>query len=169
MKKVVITQVEKAEIIQDPFQVNVIQLTKVHADYFAALVQIFQQAFHPGKTAITVHHHLHQLLTDPKFIVLVALLSNKVIGGLTAHVLNNYNTTKPSVYLYDLAVLANLQRNGVGKRLISALIQLCGAKGFKEIFVQAEADDPNAINFYRSTPISGELQAMQFYYNLQDH
>lgn len=130
------------------------------------LLSVFDKVFEPGKVSYTKHGHVGKLVNDPHFIAMVAKQNGKVIAGLTAHVLNNYGLLKPSVYLYDLAVLPAHQRQGIGKRLVATLMEYCITKGYKEIFVQAEADDVDAINFYRSTPISGEMNATQFYYTL---
>jgi len=57
------------------------------------------------------------------------------------------------------------QRKGIGKKLISALCEYCSKNGFNEVFVQAETADTQAVNFYRTTPISDELQATHFTYS----
>lgn len=149
-------------------RIEIRQLTHLNADEFFDLLRVFQQVFEPQKNVDTNAKDLRKLVDDPHFLVLVAEDGNRVIGGLTAHVLNNFGLPKPSVYLYDLAVLPAYQRQGIGKRLVAALIDYCTAKGYKEVFVQAEGDDAGAIDFYRKTAIGGEVNAMQFYYNLKD-
>lgn len=147
--------------------IEIKKLSAQNTGEFLELLRVFHQAFEMGRTVFTKHQHLRKLEDDPHFIVMVAKENDQVVGGLTAHVLNNYGLPNPSVYLYDLAVQPNHQRKGIGKSLIAALIEYCATKGYKEIFVQAEADDADAINFYRKTPISGEMNATQFYYTLK--
>jgi aminoglycoside 3-N-acetyltransferase I len=67
--------------------------------------------------------------------------------------------------VYDLAILPNYQRKGIGKKLMSTLNEYCEKNGFNEVFVQAETDDFQAVNFYRTTPISEELNATHFTYS----
>jgi aminoglycoside 3-N-acetyltransferase I len=142
-------------------------LNEQTAGKFLELLRVFRQTFDTGKIYFTRHHHLRKLVDDPHFIVLVAMQNERVVGGLTAHVLANYTNPQPAVYLYDLAVHPDHQRQGVGKKLVAALIEYCTAKGYAEIFVQAEADDKEAIRFYRSTPISGQMNATQFFYTIK--
>jgi aminoglycoside 3-N-acetyltransferase I len=169
MSQATATQIVNVNSEHKPLSITILQLTAAHTDFFAALVQLFQDVFETGKVLLTQQQHLRQLVNDPRFIVLTAIQSNKVIGGLTAHVLNSYTTEKPSVYLYDIAVLPEWQRQGIGRQLVASLLQACKKEGYAEVFVQAEADDKNAIHFYRSTPISGKLNATHFYYHLEDN
>jgi aminoglycoside 3-N-acetyltransferase I len=98
----------------------------------------------------------------------VAKTKEKVIGGLTAHVLDRYDTEKPSAYIYDIAVLTTQQRKGIGNLLIATLNDYCKKNGFSEVFVQAETDDHQAVNFYRTTPNTHELQATHFTYSFDE-
>jgi aminoglycoside 3-N-acetyltransferase I len=40
------------------------------------------------------------------------------------------------------------------------------ARGFEEVFVQADKIDTNAVDFYRSTKPTEEEQVLHFYYRL---
>jgi hypothetical protein len=43
----------------------------------------------------------------------------------------------------------------------------CLDRGFAELFVEAEADDTDAIEFYRRTDPNREMMAVQFSYNVK--
>src|SRR5687767_10686087 len=110
--------------------------------------------------------YLQNLLRKPDFFVLVATFENSVIGGLTVYILHSYYSQKPTVYIYDVGILSEFQRKGIGKKLINYLTRYCKENGFEEAFVQAETDDLQAINFYRTTSFSKELQAIHFTYSI---
>lgn len=132
---------------------------------FSKLIQVFENVFEWENFKFPTQAHLKKLLNNSNFFVFVAKDGDELIGGLTAHVLDRYDSEKPSAYVYDLAILTNYQRKGIGKKLMSTLNEYCEKNGFNEVFVQAETDDFQAVNFYRTTPISEELQATHFTYS----
>jgi aminoglycoside 3-N-acetyltransferase I len=143
--------------------VKIIKLTHTDIDPFTDLINVFKEVFE--WSSVPTKTHLQKILTNPTFFVFVAKADSKLVGGLTVHILNSYETEKPSAYIYDLAVLAEYQRQGIGKSLIMAVNDYCRQQGFGEVFVQAETDDEQAMNFYRTTDISSELQATHFTYS----
>jgi aminoglycoside 3-N-acetyltransferase I len=147
--------------------VKIIKLTHTDIDPFTDLINLFKEVFE--WSSVPTRTHLQKVLSNPAFGVFVALLNNKVVGGLTVHILDSYETEKPSAYIYDLAVLAEYQMQGIGKSLIVALNDYCRQHGFGEVFVQAETDDEQAMNFYRTTDISSELQVTHFTYSFGNH
>ena len=100
---------------------------------------------------IPAEKHLEGLLEKEDFMVFVALSGKQVVGGLTAYTLRPYYTEFPQVYIYDLAVKTEFQRQGIGKKLMAGIIDFCKVEGMDEIFVQADREDGHAIDFYRST------------------
>lgn len=136
---------------------------------FMALLRIFEQVFEWEDFSVPSETHLQKLLADPRFLVWVAKANNMVVGGLTIHVLQSYTTQKPSAYIYDVGVTQAYQRQGIGKLLIAAATTYCQKQGFSELFVQAETADTHAVDFYRATPITNEMQATHFTYTLDGH
>jgi aminoglycoside 3-N-acetyltransferase I len=132
---------------------------------FRNLIEIFNEVFENDKE-IPNNDYLRDLLSKPNFIVFVAMINNKVIGGLSGYVLEMYNSTQPDFYIYDIAVLPDFQKRGIGRMLINSIIDYCNLNGFKEIFVQAEMEDSEAIAFYRKTKVSSEMNAVQFTFSL---
>ncbi|WP_373331192.1 GNAT family N-acetyltransferase [Salmonirosea aquatica] len=133
---------------------------------FQALLRIFEKVFEWQNVKPPQIGYLEKIMGNPNFKVFVARQESTVIGGLTVHILENYEVGLPSAYVYDLAVATEYQRKGVGKKLMAAVMEYGRQNGFREVFVQAEADDDQAVDFYRSTPVSGELQATHFFYIL---
>jgi aminoglycoside 3-N-acetyltransferase I len=149
--------------------VEIIKLTPTNIDDFSDLIKVFANVFEWEDFVLPRRDHLQRLLGNPNFLVFVGKTDKQVVGGLTAHVLDRYDTEKPSAYIYDVAVITNLQRKGIGKLLIASLNDYCKQNGFDEVFVQAETDDVQAVNFYKSTPISSELNATHFTYSFDNN
>jgi len=64
-----------------------------------------------------------------------------------------------------MGIRYDFQRKGIRKKLIGRLVQYCRENDFDHAFVEAETEDIHAVNFYRSTPVSSELNAVQFTYS----
>ncbi|MFQ4147084.1 GNAT family N-acetyltransferase [Arthrobacter sp. LAPM80] len=53
------------------------------------------------------------------------------------------------LFIYDLAVGRENQRQGVGSWLIRELRELAAAVGIRDVFIPADNDDTHALDFYR--------------------
>ena len=95
--------------------------------------------------------YLRTLVARRDFIVFVARTPDAVIGGLTAHMLPSYYTESSEAYLYDLAIDSGFRRKGVGRKLLNALADYCRTHGIREFFVQADAPDQHALDFYTAS------------------
>jgi GNAT superfamily N-acetyltransferase len=134
-------------------------------DKFLALIGVFEEVFEMKGFKMPDEKYLQALLAKEDFFVFVALLEEKVVGGLTAYTLQQYYSERPLVYLYDLAVLSRYQRQGIGKLLMEGITTFCKAIGMEEVFVQADQVDQHAIEFYQATGGIAE-QVVHFYYPL---
>ena len=143
---------------------DILKLSDQDLDDFVGLIKVFEDVFEMENFIIPNQKHLQRVLDNQNFIVFTAKIENKVIGGLTVYVLEQYYSAKPLAYIYDLAVLTEFQRQGIGKLLMSRLTDYCKQNGFEDAYVQAETDDVQAVNFYRTTTISNEIQSTQFSY-----
>jgi aminoglycoside 3-N-acetyltransferase I len=132
---------------------------------FKELIEIFEDIFEMKNFKMPDENHLQQLLEKDSFFVFVALSDNKVVGGLTSYTLEQYYSKSPLVYIYDLAIKTEFQRQGIGKMLISSLTNYCKTIGIEEVFVQADQEDVHAIEFYRSTGAKAE-KVVHFNYPL---
>lgn len=146
--------------------VTVIKLHEKDLERFMEVIKLFEVVFEMEPFPIPASAHLQKLLGKSDFFVFAAIIENKVAGGLTAYVLDQYYARKPIAYIYELAVDSNYQRQGIGTKLIAEMNNYCKEKGFQEVFVQAEKVDDYALDFYRSTKPTGEEQIVHFYYTL---
>ncbi|WP_340062982.1 GNAT family N-acetyltransferase [Ascidiimonas aurantiaca] len=150
---------------QITFEINKLHPNEVAC--FRDLVNIFKEVFE-NEEPISQNKQLGTLLSNPNFMVFVVRQNNKIVGGLTIHVLQSYYNTKPVAYIYDVGVTPELQGQGLGKALIAEVCECCKENGFEDAYVEAESDDIDAVNFYRKTKFNSETNAIHFTYTF-DH
>jgi aminoglycoside 3-N-acetyltransferase I len=146
------------------------EIKKLNSDSlneFKSLIEIFKEVFENDEP-IANEGRLGKLLSNPDFFVFVVISDSKVIGGLTIYVLHRYFGTKPIAYIYDVGVSPNYQGQGLGKALISEVCSFCKQNNFEDAYVEAERDDIDAVEFYRKTKFSSEMNAIHFTYDLSD-
>jgi aminoglycoside 3-N-acetyltransferase I len=143
------------------------KLTKEDLPIFTSMINLFNLVFEEEHPTIGSEANSQRLLDDDRFIVLVALANNEVVGGLTAYELQKYYSDMSEIFIYDLAVKPEYQRMGVGKNLIQSLKAHCIKHGIKEFFVMAHAEDEHAIEFYRATGGRSE-KVVNFVYKVEE-
>jgi ribosomal protein S18 acetylase RimI-like enzyme len=139
-------------------------LCEKDVDQFLELLHVFENVFEIKNFSLPDKAYLGKQLAKKDFMAFVAMKDYEVVGGLTSYTLSSYYSEKPSVYIYDLAVKTDLQRQGIGRLLISDFSKVCQHIGAKEFFVQADYEDKHALDFYRSTGAKTELKAIHFSY-----
>ena len=117
------------------------------------LLAVFSDAFDEPETYSVKppsDQYLQKLLASDTFLVLVAVRSGEVVGGLTAYELLKYEQARSEIYIYDLAVVAVHRRQGIATQLIDRLREIAGVRGAYTLFVQADTgiEDQPAINLY---------------------
>jgi aminoglycoside 3-N-acetyltransferase I len=147
--------------------VEVRKLVPGDAAPFLELIDLFRDVLEDNAVAKAQSEHLERLLARQDFIVFVAQSAGQVIGGLTAYVLTHYQSEKPVVYLYDIAVATACQGQGIGKKLLTQLTRYCRSLGARELFVQADQEDVQAVEFYRATGGTA-MQVIHFTYSLEE-
>lgn len=134
-------------------------------DHLNGLIKLYDDVFEMSDHTVLSSGYLQNLLLNESIIFFTAILDNLVIGGLTAHILPSTYFQSSEVYIYDLAVKTQYQREGIGRKLIETLKEYCITLGMKEIFVQADLEDQHAIDFYKA--IGGRAESVvHFSYDL---
>jgi aminoglycoside 3-N-acetyltransferase I len=87
---------------------------------FTALIKLFEEVFEMKNFSMPEENYLQQLLAKDEFFVFVAMQDSTVVGGLTSYIMQQYYSTRPLVYIFDLAVKTAMQRRGIGRMLIGA-------------------------------------------------
>jgi aminoglycoside 3-N-acetyltransferase I len=93
------------------------------------------------------------MLDNPACIIVGVTAEGKTIGGLVAFEMTPIHGTK-ELYIYDIAIHPDFQKQGLGKKLIETIKEEARARGVGTIFVEAEREDEGAVAFYRA--IGGE-------------
>jgi aminoglycoside 3-N-acetyltransferase I len=112
---------------------------------FATMAEVFEE---PNERLDDAY--LDALLGREDFWAIAALAGDEVVGGLTAHTLPMTRAASAEVFIYDVAVRADRQRQGVGRRLLAALRDAAARAGVADVFVPAETEDTHALDFYRA-------------------
>jgi aminoglycoside 3-N-acetyltransferase I len=139
-------------------------LTPDDLETFQELLDVFDHVFEYKPYTRPDSNYLGEVLRKEGFMAVVAIVDHQTVAGLTAYVLKQYHTTRPLLYIHDLAVFQPFQRKGIGSRLLEFVKEHCRSNGFQEMYLQAELEDGYALDFYRSTGPSEEIQAVNFNY-----
>ena len=137
-------------------EISIEKLSRSGINKFLELIRLFEEVFEMKNFQMPPADYLQQLLNRDDFFVFVALQNNKVVGGLTSYIMQQYYSQSPLIYIFDLAVQADLQRKGIGKKLIEGNNEYCKSIGAEAVMVQADEVDGYAIDFYRSTGATGQ-------------
>ncbi len=143
----------------------ILQLTSHDVLSLQELNVLFGDVFEMDEYSIQVpsEAYLENFLSNSNHIVLVAKTEEgTIIGGLVAYVLPKFEQQRSEMYIYDLAVSIKHHRQGVATALINRLREIARERGVYVIFVQADQEDDGAIGFYRSLPITEEIQPYHF-------
>ncbi len=134
---------------------------------FTELIRLFEDVFEMKNFKMPGEIHLQQLLQKDDFFVFVALWDNNVVGGLTSYIMQQYYSKSPLVYIFDLAVKTEFQRQGIGKMLIESNNRYCKVISVESVMVQAHEVDDHAVKFYHSTGATAE-KVIHFDYSLNN-
>ncbi|MGO4385686.1 GNAT family N-acetyltransferase [Specibacter sp. RAF43] len=112
---------------------------------FAMMAAVFGEGSEPLSD-----EYVNRLLGRDSFWAFAAFDGADIVGGLTAHTLPMTRSPSSEVFIYDLAVREDRQRQGVATRLVFELRTAAALVGIHEIFVPADNEDENALEFYRA-------------------
>lgn len=150
---------------QSTFEIQ--KLNRNEVEDFRDLVKIFKDVFE-NEEQISEKKQLAKVLSNPDFMVFVVKQNDKIVGGLTIYILQRYYGTKPVAYIYDVGVSPDFQGKGLGRSLIAEVCQYCKDNGFEDAYVEAESHDVDAVNFYKKTKFSSEINAIHFTYTFEN-
>lgn len=111
---------------------------------------------------------LHEFLINPANALIVAMSDGQVIGMATG--ISYVHPDKPrTLFVNEVGVSARYQRQGIGKQLVSAILEWGKSRGCVEAWVATEVDNVAARSLYRSTGgMEDEAHAVVYNYALED-
>src|SRR4051812_24082138 len=89
---------------------------------FALMAEVFEE---PNEHLSD--QYIDALVSRESFWAIAALADHEVVGGLTAHTLPMTRNESAEVFIYDVAVRVDCQRQGVGRQLVTALCAAAAA------------------------------------------
>jgi aminoglycoside 3-N-acetyltransferase I len=105
--------------------------------------------------------YLARLLSDDRFWAIAALSEGELVGGVTAHTLPMTRSESHELFVYDIAVLPDHQRHGIGRTLMRSLRAEAAHVGIMNVFVAAATEDAHALDFYRA--LGGAASSVTMY------
>lgn len=96
------------------------------------------------------------LLNRADFHVVAAFKNGAIIGGLTAYELEMATHDATELFVYEVDVMEEHQRQGVGRALLEWARALCQTRDFYALYVPALADDARAVAFYAACGLKRE-------------
>jgi GNAT superfamily N-acetyltransferase len=91
-----------------------------------------------------------RLLAEPNLHLLVAFDGDEPVGFLVAHELLRPFGDPVRLFVREVRVRAERRREGIGRRLLEALLAIGRERGANGAFAIAATGDPDALAFYRS-------------------
>ncbi len=112
---------------------------------FTLMAEVFDEGCEPLSDA-----YVDSLLSREGFWAVAAFAGEELVGGLTAHTLPMTRSESAEIFIFDIAVHADHQRRGVGRRLVTTLREEAARAGIETVFVPADDEDEHALDFYRA-------------------
>lgn len=125
------------------------RLTTGDREQARALFIMMAEVFAEGDGHLS-DSYLDRLLGREEFWAIAAFAGDHIVGGVTAHTLPMTRTESLEVFIYDIAVREDHQRQGVGRSLVTALREAAAVAGIQSLFVPADNEDLHALDFYRA-------------------
>ncbi len=91
-----------------------------------------------------------KFLENPDGVLFLAFSGTKVIGFLTAYLLQRLDKRRAEVLLYEIAVSEQFQKKGVGKKLVEAVKKWAKGRDADEVWVLTYNSNQAAMSLYKS-------------------
>ena len=95
--------------------------------------------------------HAAQFLADPANVLIVAQSAAELAGFVLAYRLDRLDRDASQLFVYEVGVRPQLQRRGIGTRLMGEVRRLVIRERLMEAFVLTEADNVAARELYNGT------------------
>lgn len=118
---------------------------KLARKLFILMAEVFAEVCEPLSDV-----YLDSLLNREDFWAIAAFVGDDIVGGITAHTLPMTRSESSEVFIYDIAVHTDYQRQGIGRHLIITLCEAIATAGIREVFVSADNEDIHALDFYQA-------------------
>ena len=100
---------------------------------------------------------LRAFLCDPDCWLFAAVEDRRIIGFAYGYALQRLNTQRKMLYIHEVGVLDDCQRQGIGSRLMKELMKACEAEHICKMFLTCYQNNAGANALYRKA--GGETMA----------
>lgn len=103
------------------------------------------------RSGIAQEEALHVFLADPECWLFAAVKDGRIIGFAYGYALQRLNTDKKMLYIHEVGIMEEYQRQGIGTLLMDRLKADCKAENFCKIFLICDQKNTGANALYRKT------------------
>ncbi|QHQ63388.1 GNAT family N-acetyltransferase [Anaerocolumna sedimenticola] len=90
-------------------------------------------------------------LENPFNHLLIAVDASKTVGYLIAYELQRPDREQSMMFLYDITVIDEYRKRGIGTALVEKLKSLCTTKPMMKMFVPTNRSNISAVGLYQKT------------------
>ena len=119
-----------------------------------AMVMAMNRSFREG---FAEESSLRAFLCDPDCWLFAAVEDGRIIGFAYGYALQRLNTQRKMLYIHEVGVLDDCQRQGIGSRLMKELLKACEAEHICKMFLTCYQNNAGANALYRKA--GGETMA----------
>jgi ribosomal protein S18 acetylase RimI-like enzyme len=132
--------------------ISIRQATEVDLPGICPLIlELFEVMDSPPDTRIqSAVENCRAVIQDSRNQTLVATSGDSVVGFINFTTRRTIAHARPSALIDELVVAGRFRSQGIGKRLVSAAIQMCQDLGCDEIEVSTEKENTKARDFYKN-------------------
>lgn len=131
------------------------QIVEARVDHDDAVSSVAKQC------GLRVDARAHRVLTGAHLLVCLAD-EEKVVGFVSARALFG------EAEIFDLCVLRDKRRRGIGRALLRRLLDLLREEGVQEVFLEVRASNEGAQALYRSLGFSSSGSRRRYYADGED-
>lgn len=91
-----------------------------------------------------------KFLANPSNFFYLAFWEDRITGFVSGYYLDMWQIESQEIFIYDLKVLENFRRKGIGKKMIQTLALEARSQKYSSLWVLAELKDERAKNFYKA-------------------
>jgi ribosomal protein S18 acetylase RimI-like enzyme len=128
-----------------------IQVIRLHSSDAAILHRVAEGVFDVPVDPV----RLAAYLAEPGHLLMVALAGGEVVAQCAA-VIHRHPDKPTELYIDEVGVAPNYQRQGIARRLLDAMLALGKALGCEEAWVGTEPDNDPARGLYASRGAEAE-------------
>jgi ribosomal protein S18 acetylase RimI-like enzyme len=107
-------------------------------------------------------NYLSSYLSEANHHMIVAIKTDEVVGQIRA-VIHKHPDRPDELYIDNLGVTPTLQRQGIAKKLLDAMLELGKTLGCEEAWLATESNNSQAKGFYGSYRVEPEPMVMYLF------